>query len=120
MKEKEELSIIDDQIGSPTWANGLAIAVWEAMKRDLKGIYHWTDAGVASWYDFAVAIQDEAIRAGVLKKRIVILPIPTQMYPTPARRPSYSVLDKKDILEAAQLKTIHWRYQLRQMMQELI
>ena len=119
MDEKEELTIIDDQIGSPTWANGLALTVWAAIHQNLKGIFHWTDAGVASWYDFAVAIQEEAIRAGLLKKTIPILPIPTRKYPTPAKRPPYSVLDKKDILDALGLEAVHWRSRLKQMIQEL-
>ncbi len=119
MDEKEELTIIDDQIGSPTWANGLALTVWAAIHQNLKGIFHWTDAGVASWYDFAVAIQEEAIRAGLLKKTIPILPIPTRKYPTPAKRPLYSVLDKKDILDALGLEAVHWRSRLKQMIQEL-
>lgn len=115
MKEKEELTIVEDQIGTPTWANGLANAVWSAVERNLKGIFHWTDAGVASWYDFAVAIQDEAIDAGILSKRIPILPIPTEKYPSPAARPAFSVLDKRGMLDATGLPAVHWRTQLRQM-----
>lgn len=120
MEERDKLTIIDDQIGSPTWAKGLASAIWAAIDNELKGIFHWTDAGVASWYDFAVAIQDEAIQIGMLKKEIPIIPIPTQMYPTPAKRPAYSVLDKKSLLDSAQLETVHWRFQLRRMIRELV
>ena len=57
------------------------------------GIYHWTDLGVASWYDFAVAIQDEALERGLLKRAVPIVPIATAEYPTRARRPAFSVLD---------------------------
>ena len=119
MKEKKELTIIDDQIGSPTWANGLAKTIWAAMEKGIKGIFHWTDAGVASWYDFAVAIQDEAIDAGIFSKRISILPIPTEQYLTQAKRPSFSVLDKRNLLDAAGLSSVHWRIQLRHMIREI-
>jgi dTDP-4-dehydrorhamnose reductase len=118
MKEKEEITVIDDQIGTPTWANGLAKAIWATMEKGLKGIFHWTDAGVASWYDFAVAIQDEAIDAGILSKRISIQPIPTEKYLTQAKRPSFSVLDKRNLLDATGLLSVHWRIQLRHMIRE--
>ena len=120
MKEKESLSVVDDQIGTPCWAKGLAAAVWAAAAKDLKGIFHWTDAGVASWYDFAVAIQEEALAAGLLDRSIPIHPVPTSEYPTPARRPAFSVLDKKDLVAATGIPPVHWRRQLRQMLRELV
>lgn len=120
MREKPELAVIDDQIGSPTWANGLAAAVWVAINKELRGIFHWTDAGVASWYDFAVAIQEEAVSAGILSRKIPIRPIPTEEYPTPAKRPAFSVLNKRDLLDAAGLSLAHWRHQLRQMIREIV
>jgi dTDP-4-dehydrorhamnose reductase len=119
MMEKESLRVVDDQIGSPCWAKGLAAAVWAAAAKRLKGIFHWTDAGVASWYDFAVAIQEEALAAGLLDRSIPIHPVPTSEYPTPARRPAFSVLDKKDLVAAAGIPLVHWRRQLREMLQEL-
>ena len=85
-----------DQVGSPTWADSLAQALWAAAATpDLGGIHHWTDAGVASWYDFAVAIAEEAHAHGsVADSRWRCSPITTADYPTPARRPAYSVLDR--------------------------
>jgi len=119
MKERPSLNVIDDQIGTPCWANGLALAVWTAIEKNLKGIFHWTDAGVASWYDFAVAIQEEAVQAGLLERSIPVIPVPTEQYPTPAKRPAMSLLDKSRFYSAAGLTPSHWRHQLRRMIQEI-
>jgi dTDP-4-dehydrorhamnose reductase len=80
---------------------------------------HWTDAGVCSWYDFAIAIQELAIEKGMLDKAIPVRPIPASAYPTPAERPSFSVIDKTSAEEASGVQTIHWRKQLSAMMDEL-
>jgi dTDP-4-dehydrorhamnose reductase len=118
VKERDALSVVDDQVGTPTWAQGLAQALWKALEIDLTGIHHWTDAGVASWYDFAVAIQEEALDLGVVRKELPIIPIPTSEYPTPAKRPSYSVLDKSETWDALGYKAPHWRVALRKMLNE--
>ncbi len=120
MAEREELRIVADQIGSPTWAAGLAQAIWRAIgTKDFRGTQHWTDAGIASWYDFAVAIQEEALACGLLSRAIPILPIGSVDYPTPARRPACAVLDKSG--SYAQLGFApHWRAALRAMLQELL
>jgi dTDP-4-dehydrorhamnose reductase len=121
MSSKPELGIISDQIGSPTYAKGLAIACVEAAKQHLTGIHHYTDNGVASWYDFAVAIQEIALSFGLLDKEIRINAITTADYPTPAKRPHYSVLDKSsfvNVLPSCEL--VHWRKQLENMMRELV
>jgi dTDP-4-dehydrorhamnose reductase len=120
MQEKPQLGIICDQVGTPTWANGLAKWLWAvAAKPKVFGIYHWTDAGVASWYDFAIAIQELGIEKGLLKEVIPILPIPTSAYPTPAKRPAFSVIDKSSAEVVSGLNTIHWRKQLSAMMDDL-
>lgn len=116
---KPELNIIDEQIGTPTWANGLAHAIWKAMDKNLTGIHHFTDAGIASWYDFATAIQEEALSLNLIQKEIPINPIPASRYPTPAERPFYSVLDKTSLWQTLDLKPVHWRKQLRSMLKEL-
>jgi dTDP-4-dehydrorhamnose reductase len=121
MSEKPELGVIDDQIGSPTWAKGLAQACLYASEQKVTGIHHWTDCGVAIWYDFAVAIQRTAIEKGLLDTAILIKAIPTSAYPTPARRPSYSVLDKSSLaLDFPGLNITHWQEQLSTMMSELV
>jgi len=112
MAEKDSLNVVDDQIGTPSSTLGLARCIAAAVAKRPVGILHWSDAGVASWYDFAVAIQDEAIKQGLLSKAIPIHPIPTTAYPTPAKRPSYSVLDKTDTIAALDCHPQHWRREL--------
>ncbi len=119
MQEREELGIIADQVGTPTWANSLANAVWQAIALDTTGFHHWSDAGVASWYDFAYAIMEEGVSLGLLEHEITLNPITTADYPTPASRPCYSVMDKSITWEALGMKSDHWRVALRKMMKEL-
>lgn len=117
MSEREELGIVADQVGSPTHAATLAQAVWGfCEKPSLHGVYHWTDAGVASWYDFAVAIMEEGLVQGLLKQPITLKPIRTEDYPTPAKRPAYSVLDKSSAWEQLSITPLHWRVALRNML----
>jgi dTDP-4-dehydrorhamnose reductase len=120
MAEKPELGVIDDQIGSPTWARDLAKACIYAIKNQVSGVHHWTDNGVASWYDFAVAIQSLALEKGLLTHAIPIKPIPSSAYPTPAKRPHYSVLDKSTLTtEFSGLVPQYWRKALSDMLDEL-
>jgi dTDP-4-dehydrorhamnose reductase len=117
MGERDELAVVADQVGTPTWAHGLAEAVWAAAARpQLRGMYHWSDAGVCSWYDFAVAICEEALALGLLSRPVTIRPIPAAEYPTPAQRPAYSVLDKSESWRDFALEGVHWRRQLRAML----
>jgi dTDP-4-dehydrorhamnose reductase len=120
MQEKPQLGIIYDQVGTPTWAKGLAQWLWIiASKPEVRGTYHWTDAGVASWYDFAIAIQELGLEKGLLSNAIPVFPIPTSAYPTPAKRPPFSVIDKSSAEEVSGLNTTHWRKQLSLMMDEI-
>jgi dTDP-4-dehydrorhamnose reductase len=119
MKEKQSLNIIDEQIGTPTWAHGLALAIWIALRNNITGTFHWTDAGVASWYDFAMAIQEEGLKAGLLDKSIPVLPVSSHNFPTASKRPMYSVLDKTSFWSTLKVNPIHWRIQLRSMLKEL-
>lgn len=117
MTERDQLSVVADQVGTPTWTGTLAAAVWAAAARpEIGGVYHWTDAGVAGWYDFAVAIQEEAVALGKLARPIPITPIRTADYPTAARRPAYSVLDCTRSWRDFQIAPIHWREGLRRML----
>lgn len=118
MAERDELRVVADQVGTPTWASSLAEAIWKLAAADAYGIYHYTDSGVASWYDFAVAIQEEALAIGLLDRAIPILPIPSSAYPTPARRPHYSVLDT-EATNALIGAPPHWRSNLRLVLAEL-
>lgn len=120
MNEKPELSVIDDQVGSPTSASGLASICLYAAENGVSGIHHYTDAGVASWYDFAVAIQRAGLDFGVISKAIPIFPIPTSAYPTPAKRPTYSVLSKSTLKSSfAGLQPKHWQVELESVISDL-
>jgi dTDP-4-dehydrorhamnose reductase len=120
MREKDQINVVCDQIGAPTWAASAAVAIWGLIETAAKGgIYHWTDLGVASWYDFAVAIQDEALTRGILTRAISILPIPSTAYPTRARRPAFSVLDTASTRARLNVRAQHWRHNLRTMLDEL-
>ena len=132
MSEKEQLGIVGDQVGTPTWAAGLANMLWALVAKTSDNtineqhssannslILNWTDAGVASWYDFAVAIQELAVEQGLLSKAIPISAIPAASYPTPAKRPAFSVLNKAQAEELSGVKTVHWRAQLKAMLTEL-
>jgi dTDP-4-dehydrorhamnose reductase len=120
MREKPEVRVVADQIGTPTWASGLAQAIWGFIDvAAAPGIYHWTDLGVASWYDFAVAIQEESLARGLLDRAVPVIPIPTAAYPTPAKRPAFSVLDTSSSRAVISYPARHWRYNLGMMLDEL-
>jgi dTDP-4-dehydrorhamnose reductase len=111
---------VSDQIGSPTAAHSIARAIWALAERPaLNGIFHWTDAGVASWYDFAVAIAEEAAAAGLLEQTAEVTPITTDEFPTPARRPAFSVLDSRATAAAIGFSPPHWRASLRLVINEI-
>jgi len=107
--ERSEMRVVDDQIGTPAWTWDIAAAILAMMKRDAKGIYHFTDEGVASWYDLAQATVDIARGLGYPIKVERISPIPSLDYPTPAQRPAYSVLSKRKIRELLGYDIPHWR-----------
>lgn len=107
-KEQKSLRVVSDQIGTPTYALDLADAIYVILTSQqwVPGIYHFTDEGVCSWYDFAKAIH----RLGEVK--CDVLPIPSDDYPTPATRPFYSVLDKQRIKSTYNVKIPHWEESL--------
>lgn len=119
-RERQRVTVVADQVGTPTSADSLARCVWRAtLDGGRPGILHFTDAGVASWYDFAVAIYEEARSLGLVSNVVEIAPIATEQYPTPARRPAYSVLDKRATYERLGLTPTHWRTNLRETLKEL-
>lgn len=120
MRERESIGVVSDQVGTPTWAHSLAVTVWAAVQAPaVSGILHWTDAGVASWYDFAVAIQEEGRCRGLLDRVAPVHAITTAAYPTPAVRPSYSVLDTTETTRQLGVVPSHWRTNLRLMLDQL-
>ncbi|MBM3594473.1 MAG: dTDP-4-dehydrorhamnose reductase [Alphaproteobacteria bacterium] len=118
MKERKELGVVADQIGSPTWATGLARTLWGLVEKGVAGTFHHSDAGVASWYDFAVAIAEEAHALGLLPRIPLILPLATADYPTPARRPAFSLLDSRATRAMLGEHHVHWRTNLRLMLEK--
>jgi len=113
MAERPQLSVVIDQVGAPTAADELAAALWQMIGNRGAGLHHWCNSGVASWYDFAVAIGEEASARGLLRTVPVIRPILSAEYPTPARRPHYSVLDKRSAEALTGEPAAHWREALR-------
>ncbi len=108
-KEREELSVVSDQIGSPTYAKDLAEVIIKIIKNDFDeyGVYHYSNKGVASWYDFAKAIFE------IENSKIQVNPIPSTSFPTPAQRPKYSVLDTRKIQSSLGLDIPYWRDSLK-------
>tara|TARA_R110002110_G_scaffold414951_1_gene647013 strand:+ start:301338 stop:302234 length:897 start_codon:yes stop_codon:yes gene_type:complete len=120
MSEKESLDVVDDQRGTPTSVNSLAHVIWRFVaKHDLQGIYHWTDQGEASWFEFACEIQRQALALGLLEKQIPVHPVTTDEYPTPAKRPANSVLDKEETCKIIQYKGNVWQQELESVLQAL-
>lgn len=115
MNERDSLSVVDDQRGSPTYANGLAQIIWQIIteERLKSGIYHWTDGADISWYEFAQHIQKEALKIELIERAIPILAISSKQYPTLARRPPYSVLDTTSLTDLLSRKSDDWHLNLR-------
>ena len=120
LRDRDAVDVVADQVGSPTWARGLAEMIWAVGETPaLAGVHHWSDAGVASWYDFAVAIQEEALALKLLSRAVPVRPLRTEEYPTAARRPGYSVLQRSEALAGLGVPVRHWREQLRAMLREV-
>lgn len=118
-RERSRVRVVADQVGTPTSATSLAQCLWQvAGQEGPSQVLHFTDAGVASWYDFAVAIHEEARALGLVDRAVTLEPIATEEYPTPARRPAYSVLDKRATIACYGLSSVHWRESLRSVLRE--
>ena len=110
-KERTELRVVFDQVGSLTYAHDLAQTLLKA--RDLSGIYHFSNEGASSWYDVACAVKR------LKNLSLEMEPILTRDYPTPAKRPHYSVLDKSKLKSALNLKIPHWMESLEKCLKEI-
>lgn len=114
-KEKEEIGVIYDQIGSPTYARDLAIIILTAVEKGINpGVYHFSNEGVTSWYDFTKAIHRIA---GI--KGCHVKPLRTSEYPTPAKRPAYSVLDKAKLKKTYDIEIPYWEDSLAECINSL-
>ena len=120
-KDRSELKVVADQIGTPSWAYDIADAIATLLeKQDTipRGTYHYTNSGVASWYDFALAIFDEARELNFPLKIAQVFPITTAEYPTPAVRPANSVLSKTKFTQTLGIYPPYWRDSLKKMLKE--
>ncbi len=117
--EGRPLRVVDDQTGTPTWARDIAGAITALVQADATGLYHYTSAGSVSWCGFAGAILSAAAQAGFEIRTQAVEPITTADYPTPARRPAYSVLDTGKIQAQLGLSIPDWRDSLMTMLGEL-
>lgn len=113
--ERDEISVVYDQVGTPTYAKDLAEVIIKIITNNNKnyGVYHYSNEGVASWYDFAKAIFDES------NTKVNLLPIKSEAYPLPSKRPSYSVLDKEKIKNALNISIPYWRDSLKKCLENL-
>lgn len=123
MKERKELNVVNDQFGAPTYARDLAEAIMSIVSREwstgnnpahgFPGIYHYSNKGNISWYDFAVAIRD------IKQLDCVVNPIPTSAYPTPAKRPAYSVFDTIKTVDTFDIRLKDWKDSLNECLSKL-
>lgn len=118
--QRAQIAVVSDQVGSPTYARNLAKMIWALLdSRSQKKMFHFSDAGVASWYDLAIAVFELAAEARMLDKIPYVKPIRAVDYPTPARRPAFSVLDKTETWMELSVNPEHWRVALASMLNRL-
>ena len=121
MTEKKELSIVSDQVGSPTSAHTLSRMLIKIIEhKKIFGILHWCDGASISWYDFATEIQKQALEYGLLQREVLLKPVKTEDYPTLAARPSYSVLDRTRTLHQLEISTIDWKAELGKVVKRIL
>lgn len=116
MQEKTEINVVNDQYGTPTYAADLAAVLLQIIKcgKWQSGIYHYSNDGITTWYQFAMAIKS------IKEYSCAVNPIPTASFPTPAKRPAYSVLNKSKIKEAYHIQPPHWRDSLVECLKILV
>ena len=110
MCEKESISVVNDQVGSPTYANDLAETIMKIIttnENPQPGIYNYSNKGVISWYEFAVAIKE------ISESNCIVNPVPSTQYPTPAKRPAYSVMDTSKIQQVFNIEIPDWKDSLK-------
>jgi dTDP-4-dehydrorhamnose reductase len=119
MRTRDELRVVCDQVGAPTWATSLARVLWALGTKRAQGVWHYADGGSASRHAFAVAIQEEALALGLLDRAVPVIPIATADHPAPAKRPAYSLLDCSATDAALATERLPWRTNLRTMLGQL-
>ena len=125
LKIKEKISVVYDQIGCMTSSKHLSNICWLIIQKDITNnihnqkIFHWTDAGVSSWFDIATEIGDLSFKLNLLKNPAKVLPISSDNFPTRAKRPNFSLLDCSITKEILNIENNYWRYSLLEILQEL-
>ncbi len=119
MKERDSISVVCDQTGTPTTCRSVASAIWRAVESPISGTYHCTDAGSASWYDFACAIYRFGSDNKLLSGQCAIKPIPCVDYPTPAQRPAFSVLNSQPLWHDLKITPVWWQTALKQTIENI-
>lgn len=113
MRSRDCIQVVNDQFGNPTWTVDLACAILRILEDGKEwGTYHYSGDGIVSWFDYAVQIQESALKLGLLKQKIPIIGVPSSKYPTPARRPHWSALSKEKIKETFGVKVLPWQESL--------
>jgi dTDP-4-dehydrorhamnose reductase len=114
MGTREQIGVVADQLGAPTYAADLAHAIGAMLTAQvpLAGTWHFSNQGQTTWYEFACAIQDLGLKAGLLQRPCKVEPLSTAQYPTPATRPAYSVLDTTSFVRDWNVSIPHWRESL--------
>ena len=122
MEANDEIRVVSDQTGTPTRSKSLAVALWCIAEGGVVGMHHWTDSGSTTWHGFATAIEEIGFESGLFASRTRVEPIASKDYPTSARRPAYSVLDKTDTWSALEgtraMPAINWRENLERTIRE--
>ena len=119
-RDRDELGVVADQLGCPSSTLNLAMACWKALEPGSSApVMHWCDAGAASWYDVAVAVGELGAELGLLESPAKVNPISSSDYPTPAQRPSYSLLDCQGSRASLGLEGQHWRSALRDVLNNI-
>ncbi len=125
LKIKEKISVVYDQIGCMTSSKYLSIICWLIIQKDItknvnnQKIFHWTDAGVSSWFDIATEIGEFSFKLNLLKKPAKVVPISSDKFPTKAKRPNFSLLDCSSTKEILKIENNYWRFSLLEILQEL-
>tara|TARA_B100000886_G_scaffold333376_1_gene287338 strand:- start:3097 stop:3534 length:438 start_codon:yes stop_codon:yes gene_type:complete len=127
MKTKKQIGVVSDQVGCPTSSFTLKKAIWKIITeqnifKEYKSqmpIFHFCDCGVASWYDVAVKLQEFFIEFNLIDNPIDILPIKTKEFPTPAKRPKFSILDSDETYGTFNLDRIHWSKALKESLKKI-
>ena len=125
LKIKDKISVVYDQIGCMTSSKYLSIICWLIIQKDItkniynQKIFHWTDAGVSSWFDIATAIGELSFNLNLLKKPAKVIPILSENFPTKAKRPNFSLLDCSATKDVLNIENNYWRFSLLEILQEL-